>query len=490
MSSAVTDPHFYQRTHEYKSNPPALVQLRDIPDHHFTAKLTGKGEKITFLPRVSAFFDQAKVQVENIYIRNTLIADFPDASGNLEQITQCFDISSRPVGQALLSSITLRLKLEEGLFEQLIECNRTVVLMTFDNNNRCWQEIKPVKLDGHFEVSVQFFGKFCFFAKPVIKQFMLSEVATSHNISSLKNSGTTRIKIENDIFDQYGAVLDVNSKTVSESDLKRVKESIGVRNIKVDKVFELDISGNKRAKNVDDLMEVSFESCREAENAHDKQVVLVLVKRGNDGVWKCEGEKAKVGMGKSKVMFLETDAGNAQDSQKMEFFGSELDFILNSSETTIFVYQHKTETNRVHLGFFEKSNESWELLGKNEGIVLKENSEINYSIENGEVLKEDKSPKNLKFFKYNRTGLDVYLVSGNSDISVKVGVKDSVTKEVGTVLDCKLKFEGESESLKPYIQEKMYDHVTPPEIYREYKLEYLKYLSPSEREQYKDINGM
>jgi phosphoribosylformylglycinamidine (FGAM) synthase PurS component len=77
---------------------------------------------------------------------------------------------------------------------------------------------------------------------------MLSEVATSHKISSLKNSGATRIKIENDIFDKYGAVLDVNSKTVSESDLKRVKESIGVRNIKVDKVFELDISGNKKSE--------------------------------------------------------------------------------------------------------------------------------------------------------------------------------------------------------------------------------------------------
>ena len=137
--------------------------------------------------------------------------------------------------------------------------------------------------------------------------------------------------------------------------------------------------------------------------------------------------------------------------------------------------------------------ETWELLGKNENIVLKENSEIIYSVENGQVLKEDKSPKNLKFFKYNRTGLDVYLVSeSNSDISVKVGVEDSVTKEVGTVLDCKLKFEGgeSGDSLKPYIQEKMYDHVTPPEIYREYKLEYLKYLSPSEREQYKHINGM
>jgi hypothetical protein len=316
MSSAVTDPHFYQRTHEYKSNPPALVQLRDIPDHHFTAKLTGKGEKITFLPRVSAFFDQAKVQVENIYVRNTLIADFPDSSGNLEQITQCFDISSRPVGQALLSSMTLRLKLEDGLFEKLIECNRTVVLMTFDNNNRCWQEIKPVKLDGHFEVSVQFFGKFCFFAKPVIKQFMLSEVATSHKISSLKNSGATKIKIENDIFDKYGAVLDVNSKTVSESDLKRVKESIGVRNIKVDNVFELDISGNKKAKNVDDLMEVSFESCREAENSHDKQMVLVLVKRGNEGVWKCEGEKTKIGMWNKKKNFFLKETGKEQKTKK------------------------------------------------------------------------------------------------------------------------------------------------------------------------------
>lgn len=494
MTSSVTDPHFYPRVHEYKSNPPALVELRTIPDHHFTAKLTGNGEKIDFLPRVSALFDQAKVQVENIFIRNTLIADFSDFSGNLEQITQCFDISSRPVGQALQTSITLRLKLEEGLFEKLAEWNKTVVLMTFDNNSRCWQEIKPVKLHGYFEVSVQFFGKFCFFAKPIIQQFMLSEVATSHNISSSEKSGKTSIKIENDKFDQYGAVLSVNSKTVTESDLKRVTESIGVRNIKVDKVFELEISGNKKAKNSDDLMEVSFESCRQAENENDKQVVLVLVKSGSGGVWKCEGSgNVKVGMGKSKVMFLETDAGNAQDSQKMEFFGSELDFILDSSETTIFVHQHKTETNRVHLGFFEKSNETWELLGKNENIVLKENSEINYSIGNGHVLKEDKSPKNLKFFKYNRTGLDVYLVSeSNSDISVKVGVKDSVTKEVGTVLDCKLKFEGgESEaSLKPYIQEKMYDHVTPPEIYREYKLEYLKYLSPSEREQYKHINGM
>ena len=173
------------------------------------------------------------------------------------------------------------------------------------------------------------------------------------------------------------------------------------------------------------------------------------------------------------------------------YFGAELDFVLNSTETTIYVYQHKTETNRVHIGFREKSDQSWNLLDKNEGIILKENSQVSYSVENGNVLKEDNSPKILNFFKFNSTGLDLFLESTSENVSVKVGMTDLVTKEVGTVLDTRLKIDSEKmDDFKQYIQEKVYDHVEPPEIYREYKLEHLKFLSPREREQYKEINGM
>merc|ERR1739848_222515 len=127
-SSLALDPHACDRVHEYKSNPQRLVQLRDIPTHHFTKQLDGSGSTIDFLPKISVTFDQDKAQVSQIYIQNTM-AEFP-SNKNHSQITQCFDISSRPIGQALKSPMNLRLTLPADSLSQLDANKQTIILMT------------------------------------------------------------------------------------------------------------------------------------------------------------------------------------------------------------------------------------------------------------------------------------------------------------------------------------------------------------------------
>ena len=73
-------------------------------------------------------------------------------------------------------------------------------------------------------------------------------------------------------------------------------------------------------------------------------------------------------------------------------------------------------------------------------------------------------------------------------IDIKIGRSEN-RKELGTVLTADVDISKKSDFV-PYIEEKLYEYVTPPERYPEYKLEHLKYLSPIEREKYKAVNGI
>lgn len=489
MLATSKNPHDFDRVHEHKLNPPRLVELRNIPQHHFVQQLTGDGSPIEFLPQITVHFDNKND--DKIYIKNTSVGAALNNNGvSYKQVTQCFDISCRPIGTTLASPMQIRLNWSgERLAKMDTNCNN-VVLLTFDNNTRKWSELCPQRRDGYFQADVQFFGKFCFCTKPVIRQFLLTEVATSHAI--LENAKcSVQIVMADDRVDQFGAVLSLTQSVVLEDDLKRVQDSIGIKNVNVGQVFNFNVKGNTRGQNTKDLVSIQHTNKIPSENSMDRQVVLAMIKTGRDGIWKVAESSSSasvdVSMGDSQVMFVETDAGNAQDTQKLEFFGTELDFVMNSTRTNIFVYQSLQDRNRLHVGFQER-DASWKLLGKNESIVLKEQSEVGYTIANGRVLAEDSSPKTLNFFANNRTGVDVFVVSAG-DASISIGVTDTVTKQFGTVLDCKLDME-DNDSFSPYIQEKVYEHVAPPEIFREYKLEYLKFLSPAEREKYKHINGM
>jgi len=483
------DPHDFPRHHEYKTTPPTLIELRTIPSEHFTQRLEGKPEKLGFLPRVSVEFDKS-CDADHVYIKNTSVDNLFGGDNKYTQLTQCFDISCRPLGMTRDTPLTMRLQMGADELDALKLGWQTVALLTFDNNTRSWKEIAPEKQpDGSFTVSVQFYGKFVFCTKPIVDQFLLTEVATRYTILDV-DAATCQITIDDDVVDRFGAVISVTKSAVRFSDLERIKNAIGLKNIQVSQVFEFDIQGNSRTK-LRELVHVKYTSLAKQDGGGDKPVVVAMKKVGKDGIWEVvdDSTKAFVGMGQSEVMFIETDPGNAQDSQKMVFFGSELDYVLNSSKTSIYVYQHKEQTNRVHIGFSEKTDDCWTQLAKNEGIVLREQAALSYTVANGSVLAEDNSPKQLYFFSNNSTGIDLYLVAkpGAETLGVSIGVFDPVTKELGTVLESTVTA---TESFSPYIQEKVYEHVEVPEIFREYKLAYLKNLSPLEREKYKHINGM
>jgi len=480
------DPHAYERHYEYKTNPPRLVELRPIPSHHFVQKIVGDGATVSFLPRVSVDFEKMS-EDDHIYVKNTCVGNLFNGSRRCDyrQLTQCFDVSCRPIGQTRKTPMQIGLKLDSAEISDLERNCQTIVLLTFDNNTRVWKEIVPHNNEnGTFDTKVQFYGKFVFCTKPKIDQFLLTEVATSHKILNTASS-SCKISIEDDVIDKFGAVLSLTRRIVDTTDLARIQGSIGLKNIKVGQVFNFDIQGNLRTK-VKDLVRVTYAT--EAESS-DTTIVVAMKKVGSDGMWKVLEGPCHVAMGNTQVMFVETDHGNAQDHQKMTFFATELEYVLNSSKTNIYVYQHADEANRMHIGFCEKSDPSWTLLGKNEGIILREQASVSYQVTDGVALVEDNGPKQLQFFAKNRTGIDFFVIAkpGATKVSIGVGVCDSVTKELGTVLDCTVET---NDSFKPYIQEKIYEHVEIPEIFREYKLSYLKNLSPLEREKYKHINGM
>lgn len=81
---------------------------------------------------------------------------------------------------------------------------------------------------------------------------------------------------------------------------------------------------------------------------------------------------------------------------------AELGYIMQSSVGSIYIHQHKEETNRVKLSFFAENSDLWKLIGKNEGITIEENFEIDYRVVGASILNEDKSKKFLiyrEFFK-------------------------------------------------------------------------------------------
>lgn len=204
-----------------------------------------------------------------------------------------------------------------------------------------------------------------------------------------------------------------------------------------------------------------------------------------------------------------SDIATSQDTQKLQFLGSELEFVENSSETEIFIYQNKNELNRINIGFFEKNEvndgedaKNWNLISKTEHkLVIQNSSKIFYQIANNssdfKILCDDNSPKSLIYFKNNKTGIDFYIYAENStaeienEILLDVGVTDTLTKTIGVCLTGKLLLNDDlRENLRPYISEKIYEKPESPEIYREYKLKTLKFLSPAEREKFKHINGL
>jgi len=148
------------------------------------------------------------------------------------------------------------------------------------------------------------------------------------------------------------------------------------------------------------------------------------------------------------------------------------------------------------MSFFPENSDIWKLIGKNEGITLEENFEIDYKITGASILSEDKSKKCLIYREFNKTGIDLYLYRTVADnaknstiqIDIKIG-KSKNRNELGTVLTAEVDIL-KKEDFVPYIEEKVYKYITPPERYPEYKLEHLKFLSPIEREKYKSVNGI
>lgn len=477
----------------YGLNPPRLVQLREIPERHFIHKLEGTREKIDFLQGVTIAFDKLKYPC---YIKTTSV-DIPTTS-KYQQISACFDISCRPIGQILAQPLEISFKVNSSCQN----VGSAVVLLAFDNNTRCWNELTGSTINDNdiLSVKVKFFGKFCFCLRPKPTQYVLTEVATSYDISTSSKYSCT-LSVDNDRIDKFGSVLSMTKTLVTPDHLSRISTAIGVKNLSVHEVFNFEISGNK---SLPDGIKISHDKqinsvTNSADNDDEETTKIIgLYKKNNSGIWKQfqYSSYGFIGVGTYKVMFLEVDVGQSHDLKSLQFFASELEYTLNSSKTSIYVYQNSVEKNRLHVGFKEKEEEEWKLIGKNQEIILEEQFPLRTCVHGASVLNADNSPKRLIFYKNNSTGLDFYVFRDASQeiesscVQAEIAVPQTPRRvSMGAVLSADVDI-SEAKEFRPYLQDKVYKHVQPPEIYREYKLTWLKNLSPLEREKYKHINGL
>lgn len=508
----------------YKKSSEKLVTLRNIPGSHFTQLLTGQHEPIPFLQRITVGYSQNLNNLHQTIIKTTSVrCPFTDSYENVKQLTSFFDISARPIGSVLKSPLEIRLNCSHEEIENFKASKLKIVLNCFDYNTRSWYERETdcstlEQADKKYlSAKVQFFGKFCFTTKPTIQQFLLTEVATCHKITNNSNY-CCEISVKDDVIGRNGALVSVYSEKVSANDLERAKNSIGCKTAKVEEIlnFKFNINcqdENQKLKISRIEKKASATDDDDSEKSDEKSKIVALVQK-NGLTWSVSNTKSDefyISSGHNyRVIFIETDIGTAQDEKKLAFFGSELEFVQNSTKCDIYVYRHKEELNRIHIGFYEKDEDNWALVAVTRDIVIEELSKVFFRILGADILTEDNSPKSLIFFENNKTGIDFFVYkepettndspasagtteipSQTGPIQLDIGVNDTVTKDMGIVLTTEINVdENLARKLSPYTSKKNYDHVDPPEIYREYKLQWLKFLSPAEREKYKHINGL
>jgi len=483
---------------KYKITEPKYTIMRTIPEDHFKIELTGQGEEIEFLPNLKIFYKDNVISSNyKIYLKITSVRPSFTPNQNYRQITAFFDLSSRPIGCVLKQPIEIQLKLSNQEVSDFDEQNHVIILQSFDYNTRKWNEIETQYENGIITTKIQHFGKFCFIRKPKLTEFLLSEVATRHVISSTETYSTQLI-LDNDVIKNQCSLVSVSRHKISNSNVKRASDSIGIKNAKIEEIYNIKIGNSIKSDGKSSLSVVYVPKPRE--NETNDGIVIVGLKLTNNGIWQVhQGDTLELTCGdQHKICFIETDAGTAQDDKKLSYFGSELDFVMKSSVASIFIYQNLVQLNKVHVGFFEKykDHNCWNLIASNRDIVLQESSKVQFSVDNANILTEDNSPKTLIFFKNNKTGLTFYTIKKNRDpININIAVTDSVTKQLGIVLTGTLAQEHEKSTggisdFDDYICVKKYQHVESPSIIREYKLQWLKYLSPAEREKYRSINGI
>merc|ERR1712066_363699 len=476
----------------YGINPPQYVTLRDIPSKHFTQKLTKTQENITFLPGISIALQQDLNYT--CYVKTTSV-DIEQTEA-YQQLSACFDISCRPIGSTLAKPLLVN-------FSKDSFCNynpNDIVLLSFDNRTRSWIEHQTVFSENGINVEIHFFGKFCLCYKPAVTRYVLTEVATSHEVHNCGNYSCV-ISVENDTIDQFGAVLTMAKTDVSSETQKRVADASGVHGISVNTMFNFETSGNRKTAGG---IKITYQKHNENKPTDEPRQIIGLYRKNNIGVWNVFGSQksntnqciGEIGVGVYKVVFLEIDSSTSNDLNRQQFFATELEYAMNSSKASVYIYQHVRENNRIHIGFNEKPVDEWKLIGTNKDIILEEHFTVDYTVHGATILEKDNSIKKLLYYNNNKTGIDFYIYrtkqqmaeSSCCQVEIKIA-KSPYRVAMGTILCADVDLTN-SDQFKPYVQEKQYSYVNPPEIYPEYKLQWIKNLSPLERDKFKHINGI
>lgn len=213
----------------YKKSSIQYTNLRKLPTEHYKTKLTGsKSQIINFLPGISVIFDQNLIKSDQICSIKTTSVRSPFNKINdfekVKRLSSFFDISCKPLGSKLNKPIEIRLKFtEEDKSAYFTNKNKALnnnekpfkfFLNSFDYNTREWNEIicNTEKLDNenYIYAKVQFFGKFCFSCKSSVQEFILTEVATNHTVSS-QNDYFVKMSISDNVIKRGCSLISLYS---------------------------------------------------------------------------------------------------------------------------------------------------------------------------------------------------------------------------------------------------------------------------------------
>lgn len=520
--------------HEYKHNPPKMTVLRPIPKNHFMKELSGEFEAIDFLPRVSVGFqqnDEQKIWIKTTSVKSDKISSSNSSfsSSSIRQLTNFFDISSRPIGGTLKSALNIRVKLNEAEINKITENQSQVFINCFDYNTNSWckynifdpinnpaktEDIKNLKANQFLctrKNQIKFFGKFCFSVETPVNEYILTQVGTSHVIVN-ENDHFCKITIKDDVIRGFGrsVLLSTFSQKISEDQLKRAKNAINfnkngavcneIVNLQFDPNSKNDDSNNQ-TKTID--LEYFRKDAGENNDQNiNKNKILALVQK-NDSAWNVvDSNLVKLSSGNCyKIAFVFGEGLENLDEtglKKLQFFGSELEYSLISSYANLFIHRHATEKNRIRCGFRENSgDEKWQLLAKTEEpIIIEELSTVKLAVSNAHILTQDASTKTLTYFQKNHSSIEFFIYRDSEQeaaglpVIISLAVEDNITRNLKPVVNANFQIKDEQQFFKPYICDKVYEKIDCPEIYREYKLEWLKFLSPEEREANRRVNGL
>ena len=124
-------------------------------------------------------------------------------------------------------------------------------------------------------------------------------------------------------------------------------------------------------------------------------------------------------------------------------------------------------------------------------------STVKLAVNNAQILTEDASTKTLIYFQKNLSSIEFYIYrtteqeTAGLPVLISLAIEDNITKNLKLVVNTNFQINDDDKNhFKPYILDKVYEKIDCPEIYREYKLEWLKFLSPDERAENRHINGL